>query len=629
MTHLSDMSYLQRAVSMSWFYGWFVIYVYRWDRFEALRPRRLIRLELRSMVTLLTLIALCLQLAYDIGSARLKYLEGFWVNPQTDVIQSKPAQDWDRSDQIHVEPLYYTLACSMAFQNSVFFLLQAFWSYISKSVTKSTFMSSFEFKVNIVASCVVVVLFPTIQYLFRYDFVYREVVPQFIFSLLMFITGVLGIRTHFRLKVLTSTARDIMNETTINVVRKLEYFKDMNAILTFSFFGGSLALGILSADGLSPSPIIATNKFASDLLITNLNFFEFIIWVTLTLIFYPRKTGVCSAFGSSNNQSMPKSQSAKERQYPRFNEVQPKVEHPSVQHTRGASFHIVDGDKQEITEEAMVTSPPPSRPRSQQRAAMAIAIPPKVSTSIESPRSAEPISPVVIDSASISQGGKSGLETRTIYYLDSLVEAQQQQQPLEWSEAQAAYPTSHHQSLPNRSFSQPSLASGSGAVGSGDNHVRFSNMVGQLPNRSGSNNSDASSRHPNRSGSSSSQRPLLSESRSQAATPTEYVPSTKYVGGGQVIHRVTSLPAVPYRKQGHMPVIQQHQAYPMSQFHTSVFTTQRRQLPHHQEEEYPSPSLDDHLDGEVIRIAYGGSVGEGDYYDGAGHIPNRSTSRHF
>ena len=157
----------------------------------------------------------------------MKYLEGFWVNPITKVIQSKPAQAWDVSDQVHVEPLYYTLACSLAFQNSVFFLLQAFWSYISKSVTKSTFMSSFEFKVNIVASCVVVVLFPTVQYLFRNDFVYREVVPQLIFSLLMFITGVLGVRTHFRLKVLTSTARDIMNETTVNVVRKLEYFKDM------------------------------------------------------------------------------------------------------------------------------------------------------------------------------------------------------------------------------------------------------------------------------------------------------------------------------------------------------------------------------------------------------------------
>jgi hypothetical protein len=63
MTHLSDVSYIQRGVSMSWFYGWFIIYVFRWDRFEALRPRRLLRLELRSMVTALTLLALALELA--------------------------------------------------------------------------------------------------------------------------------------------------------------------------------------------------------------------------------------------------------------------------------------------------------------------------------------------------------------------------------------------------------------------------------------------------------------------------------------------------------------------------------------------------------------------------------------
>ncbi|KAF9194626.1 hypothetical protein BGZ50_005989 [Haplosporangium sp. Z 11] len=321
MTHLSDLSYLQRGVSTSWFYGWFIVYVYRWDRFEALRLRRLLRFELRSVVTMLVLISLALQLAYDLGSARLKYVEGFWVNPESQEIQSRPAQVWSEKNTDHVEPLYYTLACCLALESCVFFLLQAFWSYISKSVTKSSFMSSLEFKINVAASCIVVALFPTVQYLFRKDFVYREVVPQIIFSTLMLILGILGIRTQFRLMVLIRNARDIMNETTASVVHKLEYFKDMNAILTFSFFAGGLALGITSADGLLPKPVIAHNKFASDLLITNLNFFEFIIWVTLTLIFYPRKTGVSSPFGSSNASNK---RDSKDVHLPRFNVVRPQ-----------------------------------------------------------------------------------------------------------------------------------------------------------------------------------------------------------------------------------------------------------------------------------------------------------------
>ncbi|KAF9139428.1 hypothetical protein BG015_002031, partial [Linnemannia schmuckeri] len=297
------MSYLHRAVSTSWFYVWFLFYVSRWDRFEAFRLRRLQRFELRSVVTVLVIFSLGLQLVYDIGSARLKYLEGFWTNPKTHEIQSKPAQAWTEENMLHVEPLYYTLACSLSLQNCAFFLLQAFWSYISKSVTKSSFMSSFEFKVYLVASCGAVVLFPTVQYLFRNDFVYREVVPHLIFCILLFTTGALGLRVHFRLVALIKNASITMNESTLSVLEKLEYFKDMNVILTFSVFACSFSLGIVAVDGITPHPTIAGNKFASDLLITNLNFFQVIIWVTLTLIFYPRKSVVTASLGSHNNTS--------------------------------------------------------------------------------------------------------------------------------------------------------------------------------------------------------------------------------------------------------------------------------------------------------------------------------------
>ncbi|KAG0037901.1 hypothetical protein BGZ82_001600 [Podila clonocystis] len=301
MTHLSDTSYLQRAISNSWLYGWMLIYVYKWDRFEALRWRRLLRFELRSVVTVMTLVAVALQLVYDIGSARLKYREGFWQNPKTKEIVSKPSQLWSMDDTAHVEPLYYTFACALALESSVFFLLMAFWSYISKSVTKTSFMSSLEFKINIVASVLVIVLFPTVQFIFRNDHAYREAVPQLMFSTLMLILGGLGIRNQIKLGVLLRSAKEMMNDTTANVVFKLEYFKDMNLVLTISFFCGGIPLAITSMDGLLANPIIATNKFASDVLITNLNFFEFVIWVTLTLIFYPRKTTSTSApFGSSN-----------------------------------------------------------------------------------------------------------------------------------------------------------------------------------------------------------------------------------------------------------------------------------------------------------------------------------------
>ncbi|KAG9324066.1 hypothetical protein KVV02_003992 [Mortierella alpina] len=511
MTHQSDLSYIQRSVSTSWFYGWFLVYVFRWDRFEALRLRRLMRFELRSVVTLLVLISLALQLAYDIGSARLKYLEGFWVNPRTNEIQSKPAQQWNEKDTLHVEPLYYTLACCLAFENCVFFLLQAFWSYISKSVTKSSFMSSFEFKVNITASCFVLVLFPTAQFLFRNDFLYREVVPQIIFSALMFITGVLGLRTHFRLVALIKNARAIMNETTINVVHKLEYFRDMNTILTFSFFACALSLGITAADGLMPHPVIAGNKLASDVLITNLNFFSFIIWVTLTLIFYPRKTGISSPFGSSN-QSLPQKAGTREAHLPRFNDIRPHDEAPyrkvtDREDSPGHELYVIDSD----------TTMTPHTPRynhhrslsSQSRHDTSPAAPtPSPAAVVYPPAAVAVVTPLTRSSTS---GSKPALETRTLYYHEALLKAQQEQQQDQANQPypQAAQPKNHvsEQHIPI------TIPTGNGAD--------------SLPERSFSQNSHYSHHHhqhhnhqPRRSTSQGSQRPPISSKRPGRNTPS-------------------------------------------------------------------------------------------------------------
>ncbi|KAF9916656.1 hypothetical protein BX616_003185 [Lobosporangium transversale] len=161
-------------------------------------------------------------------------------------------------------------------------------------------MSSFEFRLNIICSLIVLVVFPTIQFVFRNNHAYREAAPQMAFSIVLLAIAFLGFRTHFRFKSLLKNALLTINENTQGVAEKLEYFKDMNTILTGAMLGSGIALGVSSADGLTPNPVIAHNKFASDFLVTNVNFFEFIIWVTLVLIFYPRRSIVGTAFGVSS-----------------------------------------------------------------------------------------------------------------------------------------------------------------------------------------------------------------------------------------------------------------------------------------------------------------------------------------
>ncbi|KAF9573342.1 hypothetical protein EC968_008610 [Mortierella alpina] len=266
--------------------------------------RRIARFELRSIVTLLLVIAKPLQISYDVGISMIKYEEGFAVIPGTDRIVGRLSNDWAQSHQDRAEILDYILACAMALLTSIFFLLQSFYHYISKSVTKSSFMSSFEFRLNIVCSLIVIAVFPLIQYLFRNNHALREAAPQMAFSVVLLIIGILGVRTHFRFQSLLKVAMLTISESTQGVVEKLEYFKDMNKILTGAMFGTGISLGIASVDGLMPHPVIARHKFASDFLVTNLNFFEFIIWVTLVMIFYPRRSGVGNVFGSSSGGSV-------------------------------------------------------------------------------------------------------------------------------------------------------------------------------------------------------------------------------------------------------------------------------------------------------------------------------------
>ncbi|KAG0197180.1 translational elongation factor EF-1 alpha [Mortierella sp. NVP41] len=436
---------------------------------------------------------------YDIGSARLKYIEGFWTNPKTHEIQSKPAQAWTEDNMVHVEPLYYTLACSLSLQNCAFFLLQAFWSYISKSVTKSSFMSSFEFKVYVVGSCGALVVFPTVQYLFRNDFVYREVVPHLIFCILLFTTGVLGLRVHFRLVALIKSASEMLNETTLNVLEKLEYFKDMNVILTFSVFACAFSLGIVAGDGISPNPKIAGNKLASDLLITNLNFFQVIIWYS----------GVSAALGSSGAASGKHPGHNNNNNNNDNNLYYSSNNNNNKHHRRGPSDHFRPARRNEVQSEDSIQShskaelaenevldpywareePQPHQHNYNQhhkrnfshdsRNDTAITLtplspPPPALTIVTS---GGPMSPTSITAPSLrgttsptsptaGGSGKPGTETRTLYYHEALVKAQQQQQQDQANEYYAmnladSHPADYNNSnksssLPQRTFSQGS-----------------------------------------------------------------------------------------------------------------------------------------------------------------------------
>ncbi|KAG0243683.1 hypothetical protein BGW41_001556 [Actinomortierella wolfii] len=273
---------------LAWFLPWYIIHIYRYDHFEALRLKRLWRLELRSLMTLQLFLALLFLFVYDVGTARIKYWEGFWLNPETHEIIGKPSPLWSKRNQEHIQPLYYTLSMALAFQNCLTFLLQSWWHYIT--TPKTNFQSSFEFRIHIVASVLVLVAYPLLQYLLRDDVILRESIPQLVFSTMLIFLSILGVRTHFRLKRLMKTIIPDVNDHNLVLFNKVDYFVDVNKILIFTFLVAGLTLGILSIDGLTDARVIAHNKLATDILACNLNFVQPLMWTAMTLLFYPRKS---------------------------------------------------------------------------------------------------------------------------------------------------------------------------------------------------------------------------------------------------------------------------------------------------------------------------------------------------
>ncbi|CAG8446998.1 5596_t:CDS:2 [Ambispora gerdemannii] len=287
MSHSSDLSYLTRAVFTLWTFIWFLQHVWHVDRFEALAWKRVKKIELKSAITILLIIMCPLQLFYDVFSSIIKYEEGFIVVPTTGEIITTPYQYWSDFYKQWLVPIDYVLCANFSVQTSLLFLLQSFWLYIG-NLAKTSFMGSFEFKSYIIYSIFSLSIFPILQYTFRANTLYMEIVPQLAYAVCMGIIALLGVRSHHRFMKLLKVTRSAASAQQ-SVIRKLEYFRDMNRCLSAALVIGSTALTILCIDALTEAKWLNSHKFTADILITHVNYGLYLVFVLLILIFYPAK----------------------------------------------------------------------------------------------------------------------------------------------------------------------------------------------------------------------------------------------------------------------------------------------------------------------------------------------------
>ncbi|CAO3671488.1 unnamed protein product [Rhizopus stolonifer] len=304
MTHLSDMSYLQRC-SIWICVSLFLTYsIYRGDRFKCLRAKSILSGELKSIITIMLILVLMLQFMWDILMTYLKYNEGYF-DYQGHII-SKPFILWTPTHQQKAEAFDYIQCVTFSMEAGIFLLLQSFWNYLSNTVAKKTFMSSFEFRFYIVCALASVALFPILQWVFRESSIKREAIPQLTFSIEVFIIATLGFRTHFRFKRLIALTQKINSASQKNIVVKLSYFKDMNKLTSIILYCYSIGFIILCIDGLTTDQVINQNKFALDVLIANTNVCTIYLLILLISIFHPRPQYIKRSGESSVEKEPPK-----------------------------------------------------------------------------------------------------------------------------------------------------------------------------------------------------------------------------------------------------------------------------------------------------------------------------------
>ncbi|RCH98273.1 hypothetical protein CU097_014587 [Rhizopus azygosporus] len=288
MTHLSDYSFLQRAVGLVYIYIWYIYRVYQTNGFKCLSFASFKRLELKTIVTGLIFFMIPFQLYYDIVSCRVKYEEGF-VQIGPGRIITKPELLWTKADKDIIIPTDYSICIGFSLQTGTLLLLQCFWNYLIKLVAGARFMSSKEFKVYIIWTIVNIILFPVLQFNFSrkiYDYTYKEIMPELVYGIELLAISMLGVVSHFRFRRLLYQLKD--HNDSAFMTSRIRYYQDLNLILSVALFLFSSALVVLTVDGLTEAKRLNRNKFDSDFLICNVNVGMMAVWIIVILVLHPK-----------------------------------------------------------------------------------------------------------------------------------------------------------------------------------------------------------------------------------------------------------------------------------------------------------------------------------------------------
>ncbi|CAG8614991.1 6833_t:CDS:2 [Paraglomus brasilianum] len=277
---------LQRSVAGCGILIWSVYRIYSIDRFKSIRWKRLRRLEVKGVTTVLFFIALILQILCDAASVTIRYKEGLTMQDDGTVV-SKPDELYDEEDKRIITVSRYLIMIVYAIETASVLLMQNFWNYLTKRIIRKTFINSVHFKVNYAFAFGALLGFPLIPYILKDKPILLVAVPR-IFAVAVNIPIILyGIRADFRFNELVDEARGILGDQFI--INKINYYRNLNRQFILAMIFSIIPAFIQSIDRLTSQHTIENNQFIADLLSTISNFALILDAITIVYIFYPRK----------------------------------------------------------------------------------------------------------------------------------------------------------------------------------------------------------------------------------------------------------------------------------------------------------------------------------------------------
>jgi len=278
MTHLSDFSYLER-VSQNVLIAAYILYViWTVDNFQSFEWRKLKKMEHKTIIAIFVLLDIVFFVVYDFIAVDFKYREGFYSNPKTGKIQTKPAARYSEHDKFLADEVCGPLInLSFSLQSSATFLLMAYYQEIIKKsmlmckMPIQSFMSSTEHKIYTVYSAVSFSLYFILGKIFSGSEILRVVCPQLLFHFENLLCISLIAWINIRISLLTKNISDGGGPTYRKFEARLSAVRRQNTLLGACIAMEMFGLGLINMDILFWKfggflPVFYENKYRTDVL---------------------------------------------------------------------------------------------------------------------------------------------------------------------------------------------------------------------------------------------------------------------------------------------------------------------------------------------------------------------------